>query len=506
MRVSRNVNRIHRPGIQPRVIHTGRNRPRRGIKILHLLRHIAEFTNVLSKLNRILHPAARVGGHQIGNNILFLSGLLVHLIKKADKLAVYPVPGLSHLRENIVRDMLRRHTQLSADVVLTEFSQKSPVPVRQQIIKAESGPHKYFFDARKTAQFFQQRQIITVVNLQIRTGFREKTAPVFASAVSHLLLAGGRAELRGRSPDIINVTLEIRFPQHLLCLLQDRLMAAHLDDAALMESQRAEIAVPVASPVGGQAETDLAQSRDPSLRIVHRMPGPHVGKRVNIIHFLHGKRLCRRVLHNKGPSAVSFIETLRLEGIRVGVLQREALRIGLPACGGRLAHSLVVRQTDRVKNILFVPRFIDRAVDKSDIPHIQPRSQGVRDLHDAALPHPIRDEIRTGIQQDRPAHLVRPVVIVGHPPEACLQTTENHRLLLESPADQIPVDHHRIIRPLSHHSAGRKGVPAPVLFVDRVVVHHRIHVSRRDQKTQPGLSQNRHTPGIPPVRLADHAH
>ena len=61
MRVSRNVNRIHRPGIQPRVIHTGRNRPRRGIKILHLLRHITEFTNVLSKLNRVLQPACRGG-------------------------------------------------------------------------------------------------------------------------------------------------------------------------------------------------------------------------------------------------------------------------------------------------------------------------------------------------------------------------------------------------------------------------------------------------------------
>ena len=402
--------------------------------------------------------------------------------------------------------MLRRHPQLSADMVLTEFPKKSPVPVRQQIVKAESRPDKYFFDTRQAAELFQQRQIIPVVNLQIRTGLREEAPPVFAGAVCHLFFTGGRAEFRGRSPHVIDISLEIGLLQHLLRLLQDRLVAAHLDYTALMKSQGTEIAVTVAPAVGCQAEPDLTQRRNASECIIHGMPGAHVRKRVDIIHFLHGERLCRRILHDKSPPSVSLIQALCLKRIRVGVLQGETLRVGLFACGRRHAHLLMVRQTDRIKNIFFIPRLIDRAVDKSDIPHIQPRGQGIRDLHDASFSHPVRDEIRACIQQNRPPHLVCPIVIVGHPPETGLQTAQNHRSFFESPANQVSVDHHRVIGPPAHLSAGRKGIPAAVFFVYSVMVHHRVHISRRDQKAQPRLSQNRHALRIPPVRLTDHTH
>ena len=79
-----------------------------------------------------------MGGHEIGDDILVFAGLFVHLLKETDKFAVDLVAGLSHSDQNVVGDMLRRYPELAADMIFTEFTQKSPVLVRQEIVETES--------------------------------------------------------------------------------------------------------------------------------------------------------------------------------------------------------------------------------------------------------------------------------------------------------------------------------------------------------------------------------
>ena len=505
MRIAGDIDRLHGLGIQPGIIHTGGYCPRSRIKVLDLLGHIAQLPDILGEGDGIPEPAARMGGHEIGDDILVLAGLFVDLVKETDKVPIDCRAGLAHPGQDIVGDMLGRHPQLAADMVLTELPQKGPVPVRQQIVEAEARPHKDLFDAGKTAQLFEQGQIIPVVHLQVGAGLREQAAPVLAGPPGQLLFAGRGAELRGRSPDVIDIALEIRLRQHLLRLPQDGGVAADLDNPALVEGQGAEIAVPVASPVGGQAEFDLPQGGHPACLLVHGMPGPHIGQGVDVVHLLHGERLRGRVLDDEGVAAIGLIQALCLKGVRVGVLQSKALRIGPPPRRRALADRLVVGQADGVIDVLFVSRLVDRSVNKGDVAHIQTGGQGIRDLHDAALPHAVGDQVRAGVQQNGPPHLVGPVIVVGHPPQAGLQPAQDHRCPFKGPANEVAVDHDRVVRPPSHDPAGRKGIPAAVFFIDGIVVDHGIHIAGGDQKAQPGLPQDRHALRVPPVRLADHA-
>ena len=224
-----------REGVQPRIVHTGGNSSGCRIKILHLFRHIAQLAYIFSQSDGIPERAAGMRRHEVRNNILVLACLFVHLLKGPDKFTVYIIPRLAHFRQHMIGDMFRGNPQLTADVVLAEFPQKSPVAVRKQVIKAEAGADKNLFYAGQGAELFEQGQVISVVDLQIGAGLREKTASVPAGTVGHLLFTGRCAELRGRTSDIINIALEIWLLQHLPCLLQDGLVAAHLYDAALVE-------------------------------------------------------------------------------------------------------------------------------------------------------------------------------------------------------------------------------------------------------------------------------
>ena len=140
--------------IQSGVIHAGGDGSRRRVEILYLLRHVAQLPDIFRKRDGILQRAAGVGRHQIRDDVLLLSGLLIGLLKETDELSVDAAPGLSHPGQDIIGDMLRRDPQLAADMMLTEFPQEGPVAVRQQIIKAEPGTDKDFFDARQTAELF----------------------------------------------------------------------------------------------------------------------------------------------------------------------------------------------------------------------------------------------------------------------------------------------------------------------------------------------------------------
>ena len=94
-----------------------------------------------------------------------------------------------------------------------------------------------------------------------------------------------------------------------------------------MESQGAEIAAAVAAAVGRNAELDFLDGGDAARIFIHRMIGPRVGKRIDVIHLHHRQRLRGSILDHIQCPVVDFIEDFGLERIRVLILDAEALRV-----------------------------------------------------------------------------------------------------------------------------------------------------------------------------------
>ena len=113
------IDLLHGPAVISRVIHTGGNGGRCRIKVLHLLRHIAQIPQMLRQLHCRFHIGTRMGGHQIWNQILLFTQLLIHGIVFLYKLTIYTVFRFSHQSQNSICHMLRRYLQLTADMILT---------------------------------------------------------------------------------------------------------------------------------------------------------------------------------------------------------------------------------------------------------------------------------------------------------------------------------------------------------------------------------------------------
>ena len=75
-----------------------------------------------------------------------------------------------------------------------------------------------------------------------------------------------------------------------------------------------------------------------------------------------------------------------------------------------------------------------------------------------------------------------------------------------SPADQVSVYDHRVIRPQPGLSAWRVSVFFSPFLVDSIVIDHGIHVSGRNDKSQTGFPENIDAFRISPVRLGDKSH
>ena len=118
MWIDRHIDFFHGTAVIAGIVHTGGNSRGRGVKVLYLFRHISQIPEILSQLHRLLHGRTRMGGHEIGHQILLLAQPLVHLLILLHKLAVNAVPGLSQAGQHLVRHMLRRHLKLTADTRL----------------------------------------------------------------------------------------------------------------------------------------------------------------------------------------------------------------------------------------------------------------------------------------------------------------------------------------------------------------------------------------------------
>ena len=273
-------------------------------------------------------------------------------------------------------------------------------------------------------------------------------------------LHAGLAEIRRRAADVVDVALEIGLARHEpSASCEDRRVRAGLDDAALMERQRAETARAEAAAAGRQAEFDLARSpgTPPSFSYA-RVIRPAVGKIVDVIHLLLRKRLLRRVLHDEFVLGIRLDEPLGAEGVGIAVLDGEALGVG----AGVFLDLGIGREDDGGDGIVDGAGLVDGPVNVRDVLHVHAVVERVRNLHHGALAHAVDQKIGLRIEQDRALALVRPVVVVRQPAQARLDAADDDGLAAIGPADEIAVDRHGIVGPLAHDAAGGIGVGLPV--------------------------------------------
>ncbi len=148
--------------------------------------------------------------------------------------------------------MLGRQAKLPRNVVLRQFADELVgMLVQKHVVEAQAAAHEHLLHPGKGAQLAQHIQVVAVVHLKASAGLRRQAALAAAGALVQLLGTGGLAEVRGGAAHVVDVALEIGvFGKHLR-LFHQAFLAAALDDAALMERQRAERALADAPAVAG---------------------------------------------------------------------------------------------------------------------------------------------------------------------------------------------------------------------------------------------------------------
>lgn len=113
-RRTRNVDRLSGARVKARIEHTGGQRARRGIEILHLFGLVVDVAQIFGQLDGSGKVAARMAGNQIGNEVLFLAEFLIDSFIFFTKRIVDIASRLAHDGEHLRADVLRRDFELAA--------------------------------------------------------------------------------------------------------------------------------------------------------------------------------------------------------------------------------------------------------------------------------------------------------------------------------------------------------------------------------------------------------
>ena len=317
-----------------------------------------------------------------------------------------------------------------------------------------------------------------------------------------LLVAGRTAKVCCRSAHVVDVALKLRVAREQLGLAHDRVVAAHLQHAALVEGERAKRALAKAAAVGADGKLDLGKGRHAARGIVVGMPVARVGELGDLVHLVGGERCRRRVLHHVDVVGVGLHQAMTGNGVHVLLLHVKA------ACVVELVGRKVVPAGQQVVVVDFVERAgtVDGAVDVGDLVDGQPGVERVGDLDDRVLAHAVDEDIRTRVEQHRTLELVLPVVIVCQTTQARLDAADDDGRVFERLADEIAIDRDGSVGPVAFLAARSIGVGVTTVLGHRIMVDHGVHVAGADQKAQARLAEHGNAGGVGPVGLADDAH
>ena len=170
-----------------------------------------------------------MAGHEIGNEILFLSRLGRESFELLFEGAENRKPGFPHGVQHRCGAMLRRNFQLSRYMIPDKLSEKTPVRVEHKIIEANSGADEDLFNSGNFFCLCENIEIFAVVNTQIFAGGRSETAAIAAYAVFPLFFTGRFPKVRRRPADIMNITLEAGEMRELFHFRQNAFFGAGAD-------------------------------------------------------------------------------------------------------------------------------------------------------------------------------------------------------------------------------------------------------------------------------------
>ena len=105
------------------------------------------------------------------------------------------------------------------------------------------------------------------------------------------------------------------------------------------------------------------------------------------------------------------------------------------------------------------------------------------------LAHAEDDEVGLGVEHDRSADGIAPVVVMSQPAQGCLDASGNHRHTRKGLAGPLAIGERRPVRPKTNSPARAIGIVVADLLAGGVVVDHAVHVAGADAEEQPGPSK-----------------
>ena len=150
VRAFRHEHALHGTRVHAREVHGRGHGGRRGVEILHLLGVEPHVAHVFRQLDGLIERASRVRGHQVRHHELLQPASVVGLLEQLHELLVHLMLRFAHHAEHGVGNMLGRHAQLPAHVVLAQLAHErlALVTVGQHVVEADARAHEYLLHAR----------------------------------------------------------------------------------------------------------------------------------------------------------------------------------------------------------------------------------------------------------------------------------------------------------------------------------------------------------------------
>ena len=373
---------------------------------------------VLGQIDRVLQGAARVAGHEVGHQILLFARLFAQLVELILELVEGLDGRLTHVGKGVGGAVLRGDLQLAGHMVFYQFLEEGIVRVSHQVVEPDAAADEHLFHARQLPHPAQNFEVVAVIHDHVGAGGGGKAVlAAGAHPAQHLLAAGGEAEVCGRAAHIVDIALEIRLVGHALGFLYDAVGAAAGDPPPLMQLDGAEVAAAEAAAVLDDGELHLADGGHAAHALVDGVIAAGVGQGVHLVQFSAHQRLCGDVLHQ-----ILFALLLHddLAADHVLIVHLDAAGLGV---GGLIAGHLFKTGTLHIPlgQVVEIGQ-VAGAVHVRDGLHRLSGGQTAGDLHGLVLAHAEADEIRAGVLGDAGQHGVQPIIVVGKPAQAGLQT------------------------------------------------------------------------------------
>ncbi|CRM83985.1 hypothetical protein [Pseudomonas sp. 22 E 5] len=425
----------------------------------------------------------------------------------------------------------------------------------REVVAQAGGDQNLLHTRQRTGAAIQLDQR-RVVGVQVRADAREHARRLAARGFNFRALAGNAVHVRGRATEVGNHAGKAwHFVADLFDLANDRLFGTVLDDAAFVLGDRAEGAATKAATHDVHRKTDHVVGRDFFLA-VHRVRDAGVRHAEHVVHFFGGHRDGRRVephvhfavLLHQG-AGVTWVGFQVQHAVGVGVQDRVAtdffhgrqtndrLVTGHARAGKNLYDlgffrvfnraffllngaglgvlGIHIRVDDLVdlartvdtRGVHLVPAFRRVTANERGAAHVgdvfdpvAPR-QALGNFDDGPLGVAVQQNVGAGIDQDRVAHTVLPVVVVGDAAQGGFDATEHDRHILVGFLATLAVHQAGAVRAFAGHAAWGVGVVGTDFFVGGVTVDHRVHVAGRDAEEQVRLAELHEVVFGLPVRL-----